>query len=387
MRRTSKRLSAIAVEKAHGRARLADGDGLWLNVTHSDRKSWIFRWSRHGKAHEIGLGPYPAVSLARARELALDYRRMVVEGKNPRIERQRLKGRTFGEVSETYLTEMAGRWTNDKTAWQWRHSLTDAATPIADRNVAEVDTSDVLRILKPIWQATPESASRLRMRLEAVLDFSSARGWREGDNPARWKGHLEHLLTPRGVNGRKHHAAMPFDEGPPFLADLRTVRSAAASALAFCVLTAARTGEVIGATWDEIDLDAALWTIPASRMKMKSEHRVPLSRQAAALLQPWIKARQGYLVFPGQKPGKRMSDMAMAMTLRRLGHVGYTVHGFRSSFRDWCGDRTDAPREIAEAALAHRVGNSVELAYRRGDALEKRRQLMQAWADFCEPGT
>jgi len=332
----------------------------------------------------MGLGPYPVVTLADARSAALECRRSVFAGKHPREERARERRvLTLGEVSARFLEEMSPRWTNDKTQWQWRRSLTDQIVSIATVPVSNIETSHILNVVKPIWKETPETASRLRMRLEAVIDYANAHNFRSGENPARWKGHLEHLLAARSGLASGHHDALPYAEIPTLMGKLLAQESMGAMALRFTILTAARTGEALKATWEEIDLDSQLWVIPAQRMKMKTEHRVPLCSEAVSLLRKLSEVSIGEYVFTGQKASKPLSNMAMAMLLRRLGYDKCTVHGMRSAFRDWCGDTTDHPREIAEAALAHRVGNAVEQAYRRSDALEKRRELMNEWSLFC----
>jgi len=278
---------------------------------------------------------------------------------------------------------MQGRWAHEKTVRQWHQTLNDLALPIRRLSIAQVDTASVLRLLKPIWQEKPETAAKSRMRLEAVLDYAKAKGWRAGENPARWRGHLANILPPRRRLTKGHHPAMRYEEVPAFMERLTASEATAARALEFLILTACRTQEVLRSEWEEIDFATALWVIPSSRMKMKREHRVPLAGRAIDLLKLLHNARTSEFVFPGQVPGKPLSNMAMEMLIKRMKIVGASPHGFRSSFRDWVGDCTSFPREIAEAALAHKVGDSVELAYRRGDALEKRRALMQAWADYC----
>jgi len=383
-KRASHKLTALSVERAKKRGRLGDGGGLWLNISHSGSKSWIYRWVVSGKAHEMGLGPYPVVKLAEAREAALECRRTVFAGKHPREERARERRvLTLGEVSTRFLEEMSPRWSNDKTRWQWHRSLTDQIAPIATVQMSNIETNHILNVLKPIWNETPESASRLRMRLEAVLDYANAHNLRSGENPARWKGHLEHLLAARSGLVRGHHKALPYAEIPTIMYILREQNSVGALALRFTILTAARTGEALKATWSEIDLENRLWVIPAARMKAKSEHRVPLCDEAIGIAKDLGSNRISEFVFPGQNPQKPLSNTSMTMTLRRLGYQDYTVHGMRSAFRDWCGDMTNVSREIAEAALAHRLGSSVELAYRRGDALQKRKILMTEWGKFC----
>lgn len=383
MARAIHKLSSAAVEKRKTRGRLGDGGGLWLNVATTGSKSWVFRWTRTGKPAEIGLGPYPALSLAKARVTAAECRALVAEGLDPSTDRTKETAKTFGQVAELYLNEMASRWSNAKTQWQWQRSLTVSAKPLHSKPINLVDTSDILKVLKPIWQKTPESASRLRMRLEHVLDFARARGWRDTDNPARWRGHLSALLPARDLTKMRHHPAMPWQDVPEFFDRLIAVDSMSAKALAFTILTAARTGETLGARISEFDLEARTWSIPAERMKMSRAHVVPLSDAAVEIVQPLLELATGEFVFPGQKPKKPLSNMSMEMVLRRMKVEGVTVHGFRSSFRDWAGDQTTFEREVAEAALSHQVGNAVERSYRRGSALEKRRRLMEAWASYC----
>ncbi len=383
MARAIHKLSAVAVDKRKTRGRLGDGGGLWLNIATTGSKSWVFRWTRTGKPAEIGLGSYPALSLAKARTVASDYRAMIAEGLDPSAERTRETAKTFGQVANLYLSEMESKWTNAKTHWQWQRSLTVSAKPMHSKPVNDIETADILKVLKPIWLKTPESASRLRMRLEHVLDFARARGWRNTDNPARWRGHLSALLPARDMTKVRHHPAMPWQDLPAFFERLIAVDSMSAKALAFTILTAARTGETLGARISEFDLEARTWSIPAERMKMSRAHVVPLSDAAVAIVQPLLELATGEFVFPGQKPKKPLSNMSMEMVLRRMKIEGATVHGFRSSFRDWAGDQTSFEREVAEAALSHQVGNAVERSYRRGSALEKRRNLMEAWAQYC----
>ena len=375
------RLTAVTVKNLNTKGRYADGGGLYLRVGSSTSKSWVYRWVRNGTENEMGLGAYPAVSLADARETAAECRRHVAAKRNPRVERDREReaARTFGEAADEFLIAKASNWNNEKTRWQWKHTLTEFAAPIRRVPVAEIDTADVLKLLKPIWTEKPETAAKSRMRLEAVLDYASAHGWRSTENPARWRGHLANMLPKRQKLTRGHHPAMPYQEVDTFMGRLAASDAMSANALRFLILTAGRTGEVLNATWDEIDFDEALWTIPGARMR---DHRVPLTDAALAILNPLHGARVSDFVFPGQKQRRPLSNLAMEMLMRRMKVTDASPHGFRSSFRDWAGDKTAFPREIAEQALAHKVGDEVELAYRRGDALEKRRQLMSAWADF-----
>ena len=368
-----------------------DGAGLILNVTASGTRYWVFRYTLprnipvQGKTRirEMGLGAYPDVSLAKAREKADWCRSNVANGLDPKNERDKETGKTFGEVADLYLASMQDRWSNDKSKWQWKDSLEVKAKTIRDRPVADIETADILKVLQPIWQETPETASRVRNRLENVLDYAKARHWRDGENPARWKGHLAAILPARQKHTKKHLPAMPYQQVPAFIERLQALPGLSSCAMELLILTASRTSEVLNAQWSEFDLGGALWTVPAERMKARTEHRVPLVPRVIEILQPLYDDRYTDFVFPGRKHGKPLSNMALEMLLRRMKVEGVTVHGFRSSFRDWCGDETAFPREIAEAALAHVVGSQVELSYRRSDALEKRRRLMEAWADYC----
>jgi integrase len=386
--KNSNKLTARTVATAKP-GRHGDGAGLYLVVSQSGARKWVFRFTRPGgKVTEMGLGSADMVTLAEAREKAREARRQVAAGINPieaRREAEKLANSkpTFGECALAYVEAHEGSWRNDKHRAQWAMTLTRYAAPLRDRPVDEVDTEAVLSVLQPLWQAVPETASRLRGRIEAVLDAARAQGHRHGENPARWRGHLDKLLPKRQKLARGHHAAMPYSDVPDFVASLRDREAVAAMALEFCILTAARSGEALGARWSEFDLVEKVWTVPAARMKAGKEHRVPLSGRAMAILQRLGEVRSGECIFPGQRAGKPLSGMAMEMLLRRMG-VEVTVHGFRSSFRDWCGDRTSFPRELAEAALAHVAGDETERAYRRSDAIERRRVLMQAWDDFLE---
>lgn len=339
----------------------------------------------------MGLGGLSSVPLAKARVRAADARALVADGINP-LDAKRASEAvpTFGEMADAVVTALGPQWRNEKHRAQWSATLTTDAASLRSIRVDRVETADVLATLKPIWSAKPETASRLRGRIERVLDAAKAKGFREGENPARWRGHLDHLLPKRQKLTRGHHAALPFADVPTFIADLRARNATAALALEFLILTAARSGEVRGATWAEIDTNAKVWTVPASRMKAAREHRVPLSTSALAVLEK-VRALSGgqpeAKVFPGLKSGSSLSDAAFNALLLRMGinRAKVTPHGFRSSFRDWAGEASTFPRELAEAALAHVVGDQTERAYRRGDALEKRRKLMDAWAAFCEP--
>jgi integrase len=331
----------------------------------------------------MGLGTFPAVKLARARTLAAEQRAKVAAGLDPIADREREDEPTFGACADQFLAVMEVQWRNPKHRAQWRMTLETYAEPLRGKRVSEIDTNDVLKVLTPLWTRTPETASRLRGRIERVLDYARARGWRTGENPALWRGHLKNVLPAPVKLIRGHHAAMPHAEVPAFVARLQGLTGLSARALEFLILTAGRSGEIREAVWDEVDLDAAVWVIPAMRMKAGREHRVPLVPRAVEILEQMQRLRVSEYIFPGQSPGRPLSLMAFEMLMRRLKAEAYTVHGFRSSFRDWAGDLTDFPREIAEAALAHSVGDATERAYRRGDALAKRRMLMEAWAAHC----
>ena len=342
----------------------------------------------------MGLGSFDeGVSLSDARAARDDARRVLRSGQNPiRVRQDATRTeeakRTFGEVADELLAAKAGEWRNGKHAEQWRWSLVDGAAALRAKLIGEIDTEAVLSVVKPIWQEKPETAARLRQRIEAVLDAGKAKGLRDGENPARLRGHLAHLLPKRTKLSRGHHAAMPYADLPAFMARLREDGNSAARALEFCILTAGRSGEVYGARWSEIDLTAKVWTIPAERMKAGRAHRVPLCERAVAILATMKPLTIGEFVFPGQRRDKPLSHVAMAKVMARMGVKEATPHGMRSAFRDWAGNETHFPREVCEAALAHTVGDSAEQAYRRDDALEKRRLLMDAWATYCgiEPG-
>ncbi len=378
-------LTARKVDTLRKSGRHADGNGLYLVVKPSGAKSWVFLYTFNGKRREKGLGSYPAVSLAAARKLVPQHREALALGQDP-LTRTTRRVPSFGEFADEYVRTHSGSWRNAKHRAQWKMTLQRYAAQLRHKPVNEIGVADVLQVLKPLWAAKSETASRLRGRIEAVLDGAKARGYRDGENPAAWRGNLRHLLPKRLKLTRGHHAAMPFAEVPAFVRELRGRTGAAARLLEFIILTATRSGEAIGARWGEIDMQNALWTIPAHRMKAGREHRVPLSRRAMAILREMQAARScddpEVLVFPGQRFNHPLSVTSTAMVLRRMGRGKLTTHGFRSSFRDWVGECTNFPRELAEAALAHRVGDAVERAYRRGDALKKRRTLMGAWDTY-----
>ena len=394
MAQAVKKLSARAVATITEPGRHSDGEGLYLNVTPAGARSWLFMWKKAGKRREMGIGSAGSVSLARAREIAGECRAQVAAGIDPieaRDAAAEIKPRkpTFGEIADKFLAAKESEWRNPKHRAQWRMTLETYAASLWPKPVDEIDTEAVVAVLTPLWQTKAETASRLRGRIENVLDAARAKGHIPSNeaNPARLRGHLAHLLPKRNKLTRGHHAAMAYDDVPAFVARLRKREALAALALEFCILTAARSGEALGARWSEIDLAAKVWTVPADRMKAAREHRIPLSDRALAILQKLYETRIGDLVFPGLRDGKPLSNTAMEMLLRRMDQDEATVHGFRSAFRDWAGNETHFPREVAEAALAHVVGDKAEQAYRRSDALEKRRDLMQAWANHCAPAS
>ena len=365
-----------------------DGGGLQLAVAPSGAKKWVFRFLWQGKAREMGLGSFPEVGLADAREKALAARRLVKSGIDPISERQKDRGvPTFGELADEIAEQLAAGFRNEKHKAQWKMTMTVYAEPLRRKSVNQIETADVLAVLKPIWLEKPETASRVRGRIERVLNAAKAKGHRTGENPAAWRGHLENLLPKQSKLSRGHYAALPYADVPGFIAKLRERPAVAALMLEFIIFTAARSGEALGARWEEIDLSAKVWIVPASRTKAGREHRVPLSDPALAILGKLSEARVSDVVFPGLKRHKSLSATAIDRLLRRMGVEDATAHGFRSAFRDWAGNETNFPREIAEQALAHAIGDKAEQAYRRSDALEKRRKLMDAWADYCEPSS
>jgi integrase len=340
---------------------------------------------------EIGQGSAGAggVSLAQAREKADEHRRARAAGENPLTRKHandaavRVAGLTFGSFADDYVRSHKAGWSNKKHADQWAMTLGPAyCKTIRAKSIATIDVDDILAVLTPVWQEKPETARRIRMRLEKVLDAAKVKGLRSGDNPARWKGHLDHLLPRHGKLSKSHHAAMPFPDVPAFLAELSGRTSTASLALAFLILTATRTSETLGAQWREIDLDHRLWTIPGERMKSRRLHRIPLSDAALDILRKTRGLNETW-VFPGPSLLTPLSNMSLLMQLRRMGRTGVTAHGFRSSFRDWAAETTSFPREVAEMALAHTITNDTEAAYRRGDLFDKRRSMMEAWAVFC----
>lgn len=390
------KLTAVKVERIKEPGMYADGGGLYLRVTAEGTKNWVYRFMLNGRARWMGLGPVALFGLQEARGKALDARRLRHEGVDP-IETRRAtrmqerfeaaKAISFDECCSAYIKAHRAGWRNAKHGAQWESTLATYAKPVIGAlPVHAIDTGLLLKVLEPIWAAKPETASRVRQRIERVLDWARVRGYRTGENPARWKGHLDKLLpAPAKVRRVVHHAALPYAEVPSFLAVLHQQEGIAARAFEYLVLTAARTGEVIGARWTEVNWDDKTWVVPGERMKAGREHRVPLSPSALGVLKEAHALRHADdgFVFPGAKRGKPLSNMAFLMLLRRIGRDDLTAHGFRSSFRDWAAERTNFPAEVAEMALAHTVSDKTVAAYNRTDLFERRRRLMQQWATFC----
>ena len=398
MARTVGRLTALKVSRRLPPGMYSDGGGLYLQVTGDAGRSWLYRYSLHGKAREMGLGSLSAVGLAEARVAAAECKRLLQNGIDPIQERKARRQRgaleaakaiTFEQAAERYIAAHKPAWSNAKHRDQWVNTLATYAAPVIGKlSVQAIDTALVLKVVEPIWTTKPETASRVRQRIEVILDWARAQELREGENPARWRGHLDHILPQRAkVRKKKHHAALPYPEAFEFITALREQKGISARALEFTVLTAARTGDTTGATWREINWAEKTWVIPAGRMKARKEHRVPLCARALAILRQMQPLRHGddleCFVFPGGKYGRPLSNMAMTEVLQRMNRRQITVHGFRSTFRDWAAEETDHPREVAEMALAHAIGDDVEAAYRRGDLFEKRRRLMNEWEAWC----
>lgn len=391
----SNKLNQMTVTRLKEPGLYADGGGLYLQITKTGVKSWLFRYMREGKARGMGLGPLRTVGLADARAKALDCRRQLLDGNDPldkkkeqRVQQQiaAAKAITFEACATKFIEAHRASWKNAKHADQWTNTLTTYAYPVFESlPVSAIDTTHVMKVLEPIWTTKSETAGRLRGRIESVLDWATVRGYRSGENPARLKGHLDTLL-PRlsRVRKVKHHPALPYAELPAFMEALRSEEGIAARALEFLILTAARTNEVIGATWDELSIAERAWIIPADRMKMRKEHRIPLSDQAVAIIKAMEGVKQNDYVFPGARYNKPLSNMAMLQLLERMKRSDITVHGFRSTFRDWAGETTHFPREVCEAALAHGLKDKAEAAYARGDLFVKRGALMQEWAGYAE---
>jgi integrase len=389
------KLTAKTVEALSAPGRYSDGGNLYLFISPNGGKRWTFFYRFGGKRREMGLGGATAgpeaVTLRDARDKAEAARVLLKQGLDPlEAKRSAVKAKrsipTFGEYADGYIKTHAPKFRNTKHLAQWKMTLGDSyCRALRSKPINEVDTEAVLHVLRPIWGKVPETAARLRGRIENVLDAAKAEGHRTGENPAAWRGHLKTLLPARQRLTRGHHPALAYDAMPDFMAALRAREGLAALALELAILAACRSGEVLGAQWAEIDIEKNVWTVPAARMKAGREHRVPLSGRAVSLLRAIPKLNDSPFVFPGAKRGKPLSGMSMAMTLRRMKRDDLTVHGFRSTFRDWASEQTSFPHETCEHALAHGISDKAEAAYRRGDQFEKRRQLMETWAKFCEP--
>ena len=365
--------------------------GLYLHVNARGARSWILRVVVGDKRRDMGLGGYPDIGVADARQKAREARLKIEQGVDPILLRKQAKSelmalqatdKTFEQAAGEYIKIHAESWSNDKHRKQWERTLTAYAFPVVGKlSLRHIRQEHILKILEPIWTTKTETATRVRGRMESILDWAKVKGLRSGENPAAWKGHLDHMLpAPTRLKKVEHLTAVPVREMPGFMVKLRQAAGIAAQALEFLILTAARSGEVRGITWEEVSLDDALWIVPAERMKMKKEHRVPLSNRAVDILKSQPRIDGNPLVFPAPR-GSQMSDATMSAVLKRM-NVDATVHGFRSSFRDWCGDYTNYPRDLAEQCLAHGADDPVEAAYRRGDALERRREIMNEWSKF-----
>jgi integrase len=393
MAKKVERLSALAVAKANEPGLYPDGAGLYLRVGRGGAKSWAFRFMLNRKAREMGLGGLTKVSLADARRKATDARRLLADGLDPltakseRTAAQRVeaaRSMTFDQCAEAYIRVHEASWRNPKHRQQWRNTLATYVTPVfGSLPVADIHVAMVMKVVEPLWSAKPETANRLRGRIETVLDWAKARGYRAGENPARWRGHLDQLLPKKSkIRKVRHHPALPYDELGAFMKTLQGQPGTAAAALEFLILTAGRTNEVIGARWLETDAEQGVWNVPAERMKGGRDHRVPLSSAALAVLKR-MQGLGGEFVFRGPKADRPLSNMAMLTLLGRMGRGDITAHGFRSTFRDWAAERTNFSNEVIEMALAHAIDDKVEAAYRRGNLFDKRRRLMDAWAEFC----
>ena len=386
-------LTARKVETIKAPGMFADGNGLYLQVTETGAKTWVFRYQIAGRRRDMGLGSAGVVTLAEARQKAVDAKKLAMMGRDPLEAKkaqaaaqalEEAKAVTFQECAEAYIESMRAGWKNAKHSAQWSSTLETYAYPVMGRlPINGIDTGLVLAVLEPIWRTKSETASRVRGRIESVLDYAKVRGYRGGENPARWKGHLDNILPAKtDVAAVEHHASLPYAEVSSFWPRLQIQDGLGARALEFAILTACRSGEVLGARWDEIDLEARTWIVPAERMKAEAEHRVPLSEPAVTLLRKLATIRQSAFVFAGQNSDRPLSNMAMTMVLRRM-KAGVTAHGFRSTFRTWGAECTGYPHEVLEAALAHTMGDKVVQAYQRGDLFEKRRRLMTDWGEFC----
>lgn len=385
-------LTARTVETLKEAGRHADGDNLYLVVSESGARRWTFLYRFGGKKNEMGLGSAAKgqVSLSEARKKALEARKLISDGVDPLLDKMAQRRAaavipTFGVFADEYIALHRSKFRNEKHADQWQSTIETYCKAIRSKPVNTIDTQAVLNVLQPIWTRIPETASRVRGRIENILDAARARDLYQGENPARWRGHLKSVLPARQRLTRGHHAALAYDALPAFMADLRGKQAGAALALEFCILTATRSGETLNAQWNEFDLAKAVWIIPAQRMKAGHEHRIPLSARAIEIIKSLSPLAHNEFVFVGNVRGKPLSNMAMNVLLKRMEKTEITVHGFRSTFRDWASEQTSFPHETCEHALAHRISDKAEAAYRRGDQFEKRQKLMAAWAKYCEP--
>jgi integrase len=388
------RLNSLSVQRLAKPGLHSDGNGLYMQISKSGARSWIFRFMIQKRARAMGLGSLELVSLADARMAALACRKQLLEGVDPIASRQSNKLRsvletartmTFKQCADSYIESHSPGWKNSKHADQWRNTIGTYAIPtIGALPVSAVDTGLVMKVIEPIWRDKTETASRLRNRIELVLGWATVRGYRNGDNPARWHGHLDHLLPRRSdVQKVKHFSALPYMELGNFMQKLRTLDGAAARGLEFCILTAARTSEVTGAKFSEFNLEEGLWTIPAERMKAGREHRVPLSPAAFDIVKKQLLVNCGEFLFTARPSGKPLSNNAFLSVIKKRLSYTITTHGFRSCFRDWCAEKTSHSREVVEMSLAHAIVDQTEAAYRRGDLLLKRQGLMNDWANYC----
>lgn len=395
-RRVLHKLTPKIVASTTSSGRLSDGGGLYLSVD-EHRKRWVFLYAFAKRQREMGLGPAgkEGVTLAKARELAALARQQIRDGIDPlearrseqRSKEQVQRSTSFGDFADKYIATKRSEWKSSKHAEQWIVTMREHAAPIRRTYVRDIDTAAVLSVLQPIWTTIPETAQRIRGRIETILDAAKVQGLREGENPARWRGHLSHLLPKRQKLTRGHHRALPFDQLPGFMAELRLRTDVSARLLEFVILTASRSGEARGARWSEFDLPGGEWTVPRERMKAGKAHRVPLSARAVAILQQLYDVRVSDVAFPGTK-GQPYTDMSLTQLLRRMGYAELaTCHGFRSSFKDWASECTSFSNEVSEMALAHAISNAAEAAYRRGSMFQKRRELMEAWSRFCAGDT
>jgi integrase len=383
------KLTAARVRHEAEPGRYSDGGGLYLEISDSGGKSWIFMWKRNGKRRCMGLGSATTITLVEARELATAARKAVTAGRDPIADRKKERARaiTFADAAEQCRTDIGAQWKAERYRQNWLSSLNIHAKSLANKTVGEITADHIERVMRPLWSKQPDLALRLRERIEAVLDWAKAKEYRDGENPARWKGNLKYRMgaLPAKSERVQHMVALPYDEIPTFMSKLRAIDDSLhrARALEFTILTVSRSSEVFWAIWDEINFTERLWIIPKQRMKKLREHIVPLSDRAFQIVKAQYETRSSKLIFPGARDDRPMSNTQMLFTLQRL-DVPVTVHGFRSTFRDWAGDLTRYPRDVIELALAHVTGNAVERAYRRGTALEQRRELMNAWAAYCE---